>query len=210
MPYRETRFTGSPGSDEWTTPPMGRFGSGDAGWRADRRSREAGPGLAGITLIVIGALFLIRPLLGIDLMHFAWPLFVLVPGVFLLSAALTGGPRASGLAVPGAIVTMTGAILLVQNSFDLWRTWAYAWALIAPTSVGLGLWLRGMLNGNPGAQRAGRRLAALGAFLFLAFGAFFELLFHPGILTGSVVGVFLAAVLIVAGLGMIARQTNRV
>lgn len=53
-----------------------------------------------------------------------------------------------GLAVAGGIVTMTGTILLIQNTTGLWASWAYAWALIFPTSIGLGLLVYGLLRGQ--------------------------------------------------------------
>src|SRR5215472_5065958 len=55
-------------------------------------------------------------------------------------------PDASGLCVPGGIVIMAGVVLFVQNVFDLFATATYAWALVAPGGVGLGMWLQGMVD----------------------------------------------------------------
>jgi len=41
--------------------------------------------------------------------------------------------------IPGSIITIAGLVLAVQNTFDLFATWAYAWALVAPGGVGLGI-----------------------------------------------------------------------
>jgi hypothetical protein len=174
----------------------------------DRDRQRLAPSLVGIILIVVGVIFLVQPVLGVNLMHVAWPLFIIVPGLLMLAAAVGGNRGASGMAVPGAIVTMTGAILFVQNAFDLWSTWAYAWALVAPTSVGLGLWLRGALTVNPRTERAGRRLVQIGLVLFLAFGAFFEVVLNWGRLANSTLGVAAAVVLIAAGLAMALRRPD--
>src|SRR5829696_8829920 len=95
--------------------------------------------LVGALLIVVGVLFLIGQLLGIDLERFAWPFFVIVPGVLLFFLALAReGRTGERLAMVGSAITMVGAILLLQNTFDYFQSWAYAWALVFPTSVGVG------------------------------------------------------------------------
>ena len=80
-----------------------------------------------------------------------------------------------GLAMFGGMVTMTGVILMIQNLFDLYATWAYAWALIAPTSMGLAKLLYGALRGLGDEVKNGLAMAGVGAVIFLVAGAFFEL-----------------------------------
>jgi hypothetical protein len=139
------------------------------------RHRSSGNAGLGIILIAIGGLLLIQRVTGLDVWHLLWPLFVIGPGVVFLAFAVGSGQ--SGLAIPGTIITTTGMILFVQNAFGLWQTWAYAWALVAPTSVGLGIWLAGFLSGNLHQQAAGRKVATIGIILFVGFAAFFEIIF---------------------------------
>src|SRR6185312_11166376 len=105
------------------------------------------------------------------------------------------GRGSSGLAIPGSIVTTAGLILLIQNTFGIWQTWAYAWALIVPTAIGVGIWLMGTWGGKLRQQEVGRRMAEIGFIIFLAFAAFFELLVNlSGLWNGTwgptVLGVF--------------------
>jgi hypothetical protein len=76
----------------------------------------------------------------------------------------------------GALVTMTGLILFFQNLTGLWASWSYAWALIAPTSLGLGQLAYGLVKGDMAARRSGTRLATMGFIIFLMAGVFFELI----------------------------------
>ena len=46
----------------------------------------------------------------------------------------------------GSAVTMVGTILLFQNTFDYFQSWAYAWALVFPTSVGVGQLIYGSIK----------------------------------------------------------------
>ena len=57
---------------------------------------------------------------------------------------------------------------------DLWATWAYAWPLVAPGGVGLGMALYGSMRGLPDVARDGVRSLGVGLALFVAFGLFFE------------------------------------
>jgi hypothetical protein len=140
------------------------------------------------------------------LSQFGWPLLILIPGVTLLVLGLTVN-GVHGLCVPGAVVTILGIVLGIQNGFDLFATWAYAWALIAPGGVGLGMWLQGMVTGSPGLRANGVRLMGMGALLFLGFAAFFEGLLHiSGRDFGPVGQAFLPAVLILFGLLLLVRR----
>ena len=49
------------------------------------------------------------------------------------------------MASVGGIVTMIGVVLAVQEAYGLYQTWAYAWALVAPGGVGVGLTVYGLL-----------------------------------------------------------------
>ena len=129
----------------------------------------------GLLLIGVGAVFLIGRQLDIQLVGVGWPLFVIGAGVALFVLALAaGGSGGAGLAVPAGIVTMTGLVLAVQNATGLWQTWAYAWALVAPGGVGIGLLTYGLLIGDRDLVRGGGTAALVGLGLFLGFGLFFE------------------------------------
>jgi hypothetical protein len=130
-----------------------------------------------VILIGLGILFLLKPVFNIDLGHFAWPFFVIVPGVALFVLALTvGDPGGEPLAVVGTVVTVVGLILLFQNTTNQWATWAYVWALVAPTSIGLGLVLYGSIKGHPTSVRNGSNLIKIGLGIFLVGAVFFELI----------------------------------
>lgn len=150
-----------------TTPPPAPAG--------ESRAAERGGIILGAILVVLGLLFLAQRVLDVDLGQYGWPLFVIVPGVLLFLFSFSAPPReGSGLAVAGAITTAVGVILAVQNVTDLWATWAYAWALVAPGAVGLGMAVYGFVRGMPDLVREGLRALGAGLGLFVAFGLFFE------------------------------------
>jgi hypothetical protein len=188
-----------------------------AGWPPDPRptrpsmldGRHVGNAALGFALIAIGGLLLFQRLTGFDVWHYLWPFFVIIPGLVFLVAAFLSGRSASGLAIPGTIITTTGLLLLVQNTFQIWQTWAYAWALVAPTSVGLGIWLAGLLSGQVGQQRAGRRVAEIGLALFVAFTAFFEILLRlSGPFAGNRGGLIVGVGFILVGAYLLVRRNE--
>ncbi len=172
------------------------------GWRPPRY----GTTVLGGVLVVGGLLLLAAQYARIDLGHYGWPLLVIVPGLGLLVAGLLVR-EASGLIVAGTIVTATGLVLAVQNTFDLWATWAYAWALIGPGAVGVGLALQGRIRGSPRLVQVGTQLALLGLGLFVVFGVFFEGAVHlSGLDLGAVGQVALPVALVVVGLLLLATR----
>jgi hypothetical protein len=135
----------------------------------------------GAILILLGVFFLFTQFLGmvfgIHLGQYFWPFFVIVPGGALLALALMSRTNAGEpLAMLGSAVTMTGLILFFQNLTGLWASWAYAWALIAPTSLGIGQWLFGVAKDDAAKRLSGARLASVGFIIFLVAGVFFELI----------------------------------
>ncbi len=137
--------------------------------------RDLGPIAVGLVLIAIGVIFLAGQALNFDLGHYGWPLFIIAPGVaILIVALLLPGPAGAGLAVVGSMVTVTGLILLFQDATDYYDSWDYAWALVAPGSVGFGLLLAGLAHGDRSLIESGSRVSAVGLALFLIFGIFFE------------------------------------
>ncbi len=167
--------------------------------------------LVGASLILLGILFLMGRFVGslfnFDFGHYTWPFFIVMPGLlmFLASFALERR-RGLTLAIFGGVVSMTGAVLLVQNTFDLYASWAYAWALVAPTSVGLAKLIYGALRGLEDQVKSGLRLTGIGLAIFAFGGVFFELVI--GISGFQFAGAWLCwPVLLIAG-GIVLLVTN--
>lgn len=165
--------------------------------------------VGGVVLVGLGLLFLVQQAFGFDVGHYGWPLFIILPGLAMLGAFALSGRGASGLAVPGCVVTTVGLILAIQNTFGVWETWAYVWALI-PAAVGLGLRLQGERLGQPRPIEVGTRMLEGGLLGFVVFAVFFELILdisHLGANAArSIVG---PAVLILAGLYLLLRRSPR-
>jgi hypothetical protein len=129
----------------------------------------------GVILVVVGAVFLVGRVVDVSLGEDAWPLWIVVPGLVMLFGSLAIPPRNGlGLAIPGGIVTMVGLVLWVQETYDLYATWAYAWALVAPTGPGIGMLLYGLARGDREIARDGLRTTLVGLGLFFGFALFFE------------------------------------
>jgi hypothetical protein len=148
--------------------------------RPDRDGRL----LFGGGLMVVGLVALAMTLGDIDPAQWlggsGWTLFVIVPGVLLLSAGLlTDRPAAEGLAIAGSIVTTIGVLMLTMDQTGRWDAWAYAWALI-PMAAGVGIVLHGLRAGDRSAVTAGVRLGVIGLFLLIVGAWFFETLFSTG------------------------------
>ena len=143
----------------------------------------------GAILILLGILFLIgrfvSTLFHFDIGHYAWPFFIIIPGLLLFLVSFVVEQRTGiALAMFGAMVMMIGTILFIQNIFDLYASWAYAWALI-PTSMGLAKLIYGALRGPRDEIKSGLTLSGIGLAMFIIGGFFFELVigingFHFG------------------------------
>lgn len=134
----------------------------------------------GVILIALGALFLLQEILNLDVWHYAWPFLLIVPGLLLFAAMALGGKNSWGLALPGSILTMAGLILLYQNTFDRFESWAYAWALIFPTSIGIGRFIGGWWSNRLELRENGLAMIRWGLVLFLILAAFFEMVINLG------------------------------
>lgn len=166
--------------------------------------------IGGVILTTLGVLFLVQPFTGINLWAFVWPYFVIVPGLLFLLVAVLAREHAPGLAIPGTILTTLGLILFYQNAFSYFQSWAYAWTLVCPTAIGLGLVAHARLTGGRRLARVGQSLAGAGLALFLLLATCFEVgVFHHG----AVIRFGLPLLLIVAGLavsiGSVARGHTR-
>lgn len=128
----------------------------------------------GVILILAGLMFLVGQFLGARFWEAAWPFVILVPGLLLFVGMVVGGKSAGGLAIPGSIVTTLGLLMLFQNTFNYFESWAYAWALI-PTAVGVGMMINGMWSDLPELADKGQKTARIGVVMFAIGFVFFEL-----------------------------------
>jgi hypothetical protein len=130
----------------------------------------------GALLIVLGAAALVVRVSDVNI---GWPVWVILPGLALLVAAFAlPEPAGSGLAAAGGIVTAVGTLLAVQGATGTYASWAYAWALVAPGGVGVGLLLYGLLTRRGDIARGGLASLITGIVLFLVGFLFFEGLLH--------------------------------
>lgn len=140
--------------------------------------KNRGSLVGGILLIVFGVLALFGQIFrGFDFWGTFWPFFVIGFGAMFFVGMAAGGKSASGLAIPGSIISVIGLMLFVQNLTGHWESWAYSWAVIV-ISVGLGILIMGYWSGDEGQRRAGWGVMKIGAILFILFGAFFEMIFN--------------------------------
>lgn len=112
-------------------------------------------------VLIIGALILVGRDLASNFGNLGWPLYSIVPGVLMLIVAFLSRGGASGLAVPGSIVTTAGAILFLQNVAGRFETWPYTWPLVL-ASVGAGIVLHAALKDDAEEERLGLRLVIFG------------------------------------------------
>jgi hypothetical protein len=134
--------------------------------------------IAGSILILIGLVALLGQLFqGYNFWGVLWPFTVIGVGIIFFVGMLLGGKSTAGLAIPGSIITTIGLILFFLNLTNHWQSWAYAWALII-MAVGFGVFLMGIVAGDPAQRKAGLRVLRTGAILFIIFGVFFEMIFN--------------------------------
>ena len=171
-------------------------------------ARRNGAGIAlGVVLVVVGLFYLLVQVANVDLSSFGWPLFVIIPGVTLLIVGMIS--LGTGAAIPGGILTMVGLVLAYQNSTGHWTSWAYAWALVAPGGVGLGLFLQGLRERNGNLVRQGRSLMGIAALIFIVGFVFFESILNiSGINDEPVVKAALPALFIIIGILLLARSIS--
>lgn len=152
----------------------------------------------GFVLVISGGLFLVDQLYGFGIMRPFWPLMIVLFGMTFFAGMLDAGRRGSGLAIPGAVIAMIGLLLIFQNRYNQWATWAYTWTLII-SAVGVGLLIMNLYHKRVGLRRVGGILIGTGLVLFVLFGFLFE--FILGVFGTSISrGVFPGAGLVLLGL----------
>jgi hypothetical protein len=152
----------------------------------------------GFVLVAAGGLFLADKFLEIQIMRNFWPLLVVLLGLMFFVMMILARRRGAWLAIPGAVITTAGIILYVHNTFDLWVTWTYAWALLI-SAVGIGMLIMNAYLKRGGLQIAAGWVIGVGLVLFVIFGIFFEVIMDlAGLSINS--GVFLGSGLVLLGL----------
>lgn len=165
---------------------------------ADKKSVFNWQFFIGFILVVSGGLFLADQFLEIQIMRNFWPLLVVLLGLTFFIGMILARRRGAWLAIPGAVITITGIILYVHNTFDLWVTWTYAWALLI-SAVGIGMLIMNIYLKRRGLQTAAGWVIGVGLVLFVLFGIFFEVIMDLAGLSNNS-GVFLGSGLVLLGL----------
>lgn len=157
--------------------------------------------ILGIALIVVGILIAVGELFHVSVGNYLWPFFIIVPGALaLLGGFRAQSPAGEGLMILGSLVAITGVLLLFQTITNLWATWAYAWAIIAPTGVGIAELLWGSKINNQSKRSNGLNLIRIGMTIFFVGLIFFEMILH---ISGFGFGYIpLAVVLVIAGISL--------
>jgi hypothetical protein len=159
----------------------------------------------GIVLVVVGVFFLVMRVFNVDLSVYGWPLYVIIPGLTLLVVGFVS--LGSGAIIPGGIVTLTGLVLAYQNATGDWASWAYAWALVMPGGVGLGILLGGLRERDARQIRQGWTLLFWALLIFIIGFVFFESILNVSGTDYGVVGrAALPALLIIIGVTLLVRS----
>lgn len=166
------------------------------------------PNLWGAILIGLGVLFLPGQMADFEFLRLnwgmvAWPLFPIIVGIALIVLGLVLEPKNQAMTIVGVILTVAGAVLWFQAATGAYQTWAYAWALVVPTSIGLGMRLHGEVTHQPLLVSRGITLTVVGLVMFGVGFTFFEYTVNLSGFDDSVVGRLLGPVLLI-GLGVYA------
>jgi len=176
--------------------------------QAEPRRGGGSSAALGIVLVVVGLFALAVVLFGIDLTQYGWPLFVIIPGLTLLVVGFVGGGQ--GASIPGGIVTMLGLLLAYSNSTGDWPSWAFAWSLIVPFGVGLGMYLMALRDRDLVALKRGRTLMFVGLLIFMIGFVLFESILGISDMDYGVFGkAALPGLLVVIGIILLVRSVQR-
>jgi hypothetical protein len=132
--------------------------------------------IGGGILIGIGLLSLVsRIYTGIN-WGVLWPVIVIGFGALFFIAMFAAGKSGAAFAIPGAIITGVGLVVLFQNITQHWTTMSYLWTLII-IFVGLGIYIMGWYGEDANQRRSGGKVMKIGIILFIVFGTIFESIF---------------------------------
>lgn len=170
------------------------------------------PQVFGAILIAIGVLLLLSQLVDSQFFRLnfgaiPWPMFQIVPGVAIAVFGLWLARQIPAITVLGVVITVTGLIFWFQQATGTYQTWAYAWALVAPTSIGLGLLLHGTVTRQQSLINLGINLTIIGLVLFGIGFSFFEFAINLSGLGDSLIGRLVGPVLLmVFGIYLLLRR----
>jgi hypothetical protein len=127
-------------------------------------------------LILMGIILILGRFLNIPFGSYLWPFIFIIPGALVfMSALVSESSSGEGLSILGAILMTLGLVFLFQQITGLWASWAYAWSLIALTSVGMAQIIYGTRKSRDLIVQSGRKLVNIGLYIFLVGFVFFEL-----------------------------------
>lgn len=164
--------------------------------------------IGGAILIGFGILLLMgRVFRGLD-WGFLWPFIIIGFGALFFVLMFATGRSGAAFAIPGSIVGGIGLVLLFQNITGRWESMSYFWTLII-LFVGLGIYLMGWYGEDAGQRKSGAGVMKVGFFLFIIFGAFFELIFSSfGNLLFPILLILLGGYLVLSRSGLFGRKQD--
>jgi len=153
--------------------------SGQDDESSEKQTRKSAQINLGIWILTVGLISLgiaFGRSSHIQFLDFMWPFVFIIPGLIILFIGKSSGEiNARGVTILGSLIVVLGLIFQIQVITYLWASWAYAWALIAPFSLGLGQWIYAIERNERQYIEVSRRLMIIGLFLFFAGFLFFEL-----------------------------------
>ena len=150
-------------------------------------------------VIALGVVLLVSNLFNFHLINVLWPGFVIVPGLHQLWPAYSSAPdrqkTLSFLAVPGAMMVITGILLFVMNLTNHFEAWAYSWPLVMGSIAWALMYLK-RFEPQHRVHHTGYNFMRLMVLLAMGFAVFFELVvfgsFNPLLPLGVIAfGVYL-------------------
>ncbi len=145
----------------------------------EKQSIFHGPVMFGVCLLLVGIVLLVGELFNFPFSSVMWTFIFIIPGgILFLSANSSQDSHAEGLAILGSMMMALGFIFLLQSALNMWASWAYAWTLLAPTSIGIAQVIFGRQHDRDALVKNGNRLIEIGLTMFFIFFVFFELLLN--------------------------------
>jgi len=136
---------------------------------------DKSPLALGLGLVVFGLIMLAGRFFRIPFPM--WPFIFIIPGALLFVISISPDrENGEGLAITGGIFGTLGLVFLMQMITGFWASWAYIWALIAPTSIGLSQVLYGTIKERDTILDSGWRLTRIGLSILAVGFVFFELI----------------------------------
>lgn len=110
------------------------------------------------------------------------------------------------------MTTVTGLLFVYQSTFNHFESWAYAWALVSPGAIGVGLLIHAKRFGDQSQTSLAIKLISTGAVLFAIGVVFFEVLINisgRSNFGGGINGYVFPAVLVGIGLVLLIVRAKK-